>query len=208
MTTYGYAEGSPLMYSDPEGLAAAFFLRMGIRYFAPRFAARAAMRAAKLQASKLAVRAAKRVSKKIPSCSAIGKKTVFSGHGGYEIGSGVAVVPKGTSLTVYSRFGTSITDRLGNVIEAGGNLSKVYSRTYTAGQRVPNYTLYPPEGLKIVGNPTTVSSSTKISELLKPGMGSCHWAACTHYSGASGANVIYDTVGIGNSRTMQWLLLY
>ncbi len=112
MSTYGYANGSPLVYSDPEGLLAGrFALGLAMRYIGPRLAARAAMRTAKLHASKLAVRAAKRVSKKIPSCSALGKKTVFSGHGGYEIGSGVAVVPKGTSLTVYSRFGTSITDR-------------------------------------------------------------------------------------------------
>ncbi len=46
MTTYGYAEGSPLIYSDPEGLAAAFILRLGIRYLAPKLAAGAIRRVA------------------------------------------------------------------------------------------------------------------------------------------------------------------
>ena len=134
--------------------------------------------------------------------------TVFSGHGGYEIGSGIAVVPEGTTLTVYSKFGSTITDRLGNVVETGGDVSKVYSRTYQPGERLPNYTLHPPEGLNIRGGPFTVSAPTRVSELLKPNMGECKWAACTYNWRASGANTVYDTVGIGDKKIKKWIKVY
>ncbi|MES2534839.1 MAG: LysM domain-containing protein, partial [Pseudomonadota bacterium] len=136
------------------------------------------------------------------------KGTVFSGHGGYEIGRGITVVPEGTSLTVYSKFGGTITDRLGNVVETGGDLSKVYSRTYGAGDRMPNYTLYAPDGLALQGSPVTVSRPTRLSDLLKPGMGQCQWAACTYNWRASNANTVFDTVGIGNRQTKQWITIY
>jgi hypothetical protein len=133
---------------------------------------------------------------------------VFSGHGAYEIGSGVAVVPSGTSLTIYSKFGATITDRLGNVVETAGDLSKVYSRTYGPGDRLPNYTLYPPEGLNLQGNPVTVSTPTRVSDLLKTGMGECHWAACTYNWRASNSELVFDTVGIRNNQTKQWITIY
>ncbi len=51
MSTYGYANGSPLVYSDPEGLIAGrILLGLGMRYLAPRLAMRSAMRKAQLQA--------------------------------------------------------------------------------------------------------------------------------------------------------------
>jgi hypothetical protein len=135
-------------------------------------------------------------------------KTVFSGHGGYESGAGITVVPEGASLTVYSKFGSTITDRLGNVIETGGDLSKVYSRTYGPGDRLPNYTLYPPEGLSVKGNPMTVTDPTRVSDLLKPGIGECHWAACTHNLRAPNANLMFDTTGIADKQAKQWLTIY
>lgn len=111
-------------------------------------------------------------------------------------------------MTVYSRFGSTITNRLGNVVETGGDLSNVYSRTYQAGERLPNYTLYPPEGLALKGDPFTVGAPTRVSELLQPGMGNCQWAACTFNWRAPGANIVYDTVGIGNKQTMQYITVY
>ncbi len=134
--------------------------------------------------------------------------TIFSGHGGYEIGSGITVVPEGTTLTVYSKFGSTITDRLGNLIETEGDLSSVYSRTYAAGDRLPNYTLYAPDGLVLKGNPVTVSSPTPLSDLLKPDMGGCQWAACTYNWRASNANTVFDTLGIANKQTNQWITIY
>ena len=116
-------------------------------------------------------------------------RTVFSGHGAYEligsglnhpIGSGITTVPEGTSVTVYSRLGTTISDELGNAIELNNVPIGAYTKTYPAGSRMPNFTLAPPEGLTIMGNPVTVARPTRLSELLKPNMGSCHFAACSN----------------------------
>jgi putative adhesin Stv-like protein len=43
---------------------------------------------------------------------------------------------------------------------------------------MPNYTLGPPHGLNIQGNPITVTGDTQLSQLVQPNMGSTHWAAC------------------------------
>jgi len=43
---------------------------------------------------------------------------------------------------------------------------------------MPNYTLYLTTGLKIEGSPVTVGTRTRLSDLLRPGMGECHWAVC------------------------------
>jgi len=64
------------------------------------------------------------------------------------------------------------------------------------------------DGLAIKGNPVTVETPTPLSELLKPGMGDCHWAACTFNWRASNANTVFDTVGIGNKQTKQWVTTY
>lgn len=104
--------------------------------------------------------------------------TIFSGHGSYSAADGMTTIPPGTSLTVYAEHGATISDSLGNAIETGGDLSKVYQRTYVQGSNIPNYTLHPPTGLRILGSPVTVKESTPLSDLLKPGMGDCHWAAC------------------------------
>lgn len=103
-------------------------------------------------------------------------RVVFSGHGGYEPGSGMLTVPKGTSVSTYAPHGGSITDATGNAIELGHPATPF--RTYSPGEQMPNYTLYPPEGLRIEGSPITVGSPTRLSDLLRPGMGECHWAAC------------------------------
>ncbi|MBI5656093.1 MAG: hypothetical protein HZC44_04410 [Geobacter sp.] len=133
------------------------------------------------------------------------RRTVFSGHGSYEIGSGITTIPEGTNLTVYSKFGSTISDPLGNAIETNGDLSKAYSRTYGPGDRMPNYTLHPPEGLNIKGTPTVVLESTPLSDLLKPDMGECHWAACTWNPKAANSDVMYSNSGIINTQNnSQW----
>jgi hypothetical protein len=45
---------------------------------------------------------------------------------------------------------------------------------------MPNYTLSPPTGLNIMGNPTTVTAPTQLSNLVGPGMGNVQWAACLY----------------------------
>jgi hypothetical protein len=48
---------------------------------------------------------------------------------------------------------------------------------------VPDYHLFPPGGgglpkLNIKGSPVTVAGPASLSDLLRPNMGSVHWAAC------------------------------
>jgi hypothetical protein len=135
-------------------------------------------------------------------------KTIFSGHGGFEKGDGSLVVPEGTTVTTYSKFGGSITDRLGNAIETGQDVSGVPSRQFLPGESIPNYTLYPPEGLNILGSPTIVEAPTKLSDLLRPNMGECHWAACTHSPGTPSANLVFDTLGVIDSTTDKFVKIY
>ena len=98
--------------------------------------------------------------------------------------NGSITVPEGTSLTTYAPHGASITDELGNAIETGSGLeNSVFQQTFGPGEAVPNYTLHPPDGLSIVGNPVTVSEPTQLSELLQPNMGACSWAACLSEAG-------------------------
>ncbi|MBP2324708.1 RHS repeat-associated protein [Kibdelosporangium banguiense] len=101
-------------------------------------------------------------------------QTVLSGHGNLN-GNGTVNVPDGTTLHFYSRPQQRITDRLGNAIEMG--FAKPFS-SHKPGDAVPDYTLTKPTGLKIYGKPITVTDATKLSDLLKPGMGDVHWAAC------------------------------
>ncbi len=112
--------------------------------------------------------------------------TVLSGHGALVVGdsSPVTILPEGTSLTFWTEHGNSISDALGNAIETGGQITveqfpeAAGARSYLPGSVVPDYTLYPPTGLNVFGNPTTVTSPTSLSSLLQPGMGNVNWAAC------------------------------
>lgn len=105
--------------------------------------------------------------------------SVFSGHGGYSAANGSTIVPEGTTLTVWAEHGMPITDRVGNAIEMGLDPGMQNgARSFLSGAEVPNYTLFPPDGLNIMGNPVTVGRPTLLDELLQPGMGHCQWAAC------------------------------
>ncbi|WP_369280792.1 putative adhesin [Streptomyces bobili] len=58
-----------------------------------------------------------------------------------------------------------------------------YSETFHAGERIPNYTLAPPAsqgggGFSVYENSTTFGRRAQLGELLEPGMGNGHWAAC------------------------------
>jgi Putative adhesin Stv domain len=98
-------------------------------------------------------------------------------------GSGTVLVPEGTTFTQYTGLGNSISDALGNAIETGGDLSAFEgemtgAQSFLPGAEVPNYSLYPPEGLNIMGNPVTVTEPTLLSDILQPGLGHVQWAAC------------------------------
>jgi hypothetical protein len=133
---------------------------------------------------------------------------VFSGHGEFVPGNGITVVPNGTSITFYSPFGGTITNRLGNAIETGAELSKVFKRTYKAGDKLPNYSLLPPdETIPLAGKPRTVEE-TLLRKLLEPDMGHCHWAACTYNEKSQNRNLSFDTEGILNSEWYQYIKYY
>jgi RHS repeat-associated protein len=107
------------------------------------------------------------------------QQTVFSGHGvWHKKASGFLRVPPGTTLTVYTKKGEAMGDRLGQAIELNVDLGAVYKKVYKPGQLVPNLTLYPAGRLSLMGKPVTVQQPTLLKDLLKPDMGSCHWAAC------------------------------
>ncbi|TDC10167.1 type IV secretion protein Rhs, partial [Streptomyces sp. 8K308] len=120
---------------------------------------------------------------------------VFSGHGGFRVLTlfqRSVVVPEGTSIAFYSRHGQAIANTVGGAVEIGrplpivdtatGNVVRVENpvpvQVFGPGDRVPNYTLYPPEELRVRGDPITVGSPTRLGDLLQPNLGQVHWAAC------------------------------
>jgi RHS repeat-associated protein len=149
--------------------------------------------------------------------------TVLSGHGyygstdaiqktdqGYKLRKGVkldpgyTVVPEGTSITFYSNHGDMITDELGGAIELQQISDKQWRVTYYPGAKVPNYALIPPDanppprdlvtfsrpGINLI----QVERPTSLKQLLRPGMGPVHWAACREAKGVEGNTV--DEVGV------------
>ena len=124
------------------------------------------------------------------------QKTVFAGHGTMNPDN-MYTVPEGTSLTVYSWDGASITDDFAQMIEAGNVPESVYKKTYQPGEQIPEYILSENYGdLTIADTSITVNESTPIDELLTENMGECHWAACTYIFGHENKDVIHDSEGI------------
>jgi hypothetical protein len=119
----------------------------------------------------------------------------FSGHGSYNPADGEVALPRGTSVTIYAEHGSKITDALGNLIETGGDASRVYSKTFYPGETVPNYTLHPPEGLDLHGAPYTVQTSTQLGDILRENMGDIDFAACL-YDPTAPTNRVFDVNGI------------
>ena len=121
---------------------------------------------------------------------------VLAGHGGHTPADGHVTVPPNTSFTVYAEHGATISDPLGNAVERGQIPNSVFSKTYVAGESVPNYTLYPGPDLTIEASSTTVTRPTLLSDLLKPDMGEVHWAACTSADGLPASSWMYDIGGV------------
>ncbi|MDO6834626.1 RHS repeat-associated core domain-containing protein [Pseudoalteromonas carrageenovora] len=132
------------------------------------------------------------------------KKNVFAGHGSIDV-TKPAIVPMGTSLTVYSWDGATITDDLGSKIEDGTVSSSVFKKVYTEGDVIPGYMLHPNCGsLNISSNSIQVTESKHISELLAENMGEYHWAACTYIDGHENSNIIHDEEGIFKEESGQY----
>lgn len=128
----------------------------------------------------------------------------LSGHGTYSELDGHFVVPEGTIIRVFAEHGAKISTELGNLIEIGGDFSHVYSRTYHAGEHIPNYTLLPPDDLDIKGSPYTVDKAARLSELLHSDMGYVDFAACL----GRWVDKVYDVDRIYDDVTMHTIERY
>ncbi|OSC32369.1 NAD(+)--arginine ADP-ribosyltransferase [Mycobacterium vulneris] len=124
-----------------------------------------------------------------------GERHTISGHGSYDPENGFFTVPSGSSITTFAEHGSTITDSLGNLIETGGDTSGVYSETFRTGELIPDYTIYPPDGLDILGSPQTVTSPTLISKLIHENMGLVDLAVCT-FDPTSPTGKVYHVTGI------------
>jgi len=51
----------------------------------------------------------------------------------------------------------------------------------------------------------TVSEDTPLSNLVKPDMGNCHWAACTYNPNESSSNLMFHTEGIFDKELGQYI---
>jgi hypothetical protein len=131
----------------------------------------------------------------LPVPDTSGARHTISGHGDYSPAHGHVAVPRGTTITVYAEHGSIITDDLGNLIETGGDTSGVYSQTFLTGEELPDYTIYPPDDLNIMGTPQTVSRPTLLSELVYEDMGPVDLAVCT-YDETCPTGKVYDVDGI------------
>ncbi|WP_051110431.1 putative adhesin [Longispora albida] len=129
-------------------------------------------------------------------------QTVLSGHGSWEVTDGWTRVPEGTTVHFYSYHGWTILDEVGGMIERGVPMKPL--QTYKGGDMIPNYVLHPPfdPSLNIRGNPYVPRQSTKLKEILKPGMGDVHWAACAG-SGPAMLPPAAPGWNRGNSRNMR-----
>ncbi|MFE3597816.1 putative T7SS-secreted protein [Streptomyces sp. NPDC059142] len=112
-------------------------------------------------------------------------ETVLAGHGYIEVGVGEVTVPPGTSISFYVPHGERIPGLNGVAVE-GGSYPGTALEKFVSGDRIPNYTLAPPEakgagGFTIYENSTTVPQRTMLADLLKSDMGNVHWAACREF---------------------------
>ncbi|MFJ2214937.1 putative T7SS-secreted protein [Streptomyces sp. NPDC101062] len=112
-------------------------------------------------------------------------ETVLAGHGYIEVGAGEVTVPPGTSVSFYVAHGERIPGLNGVAVE-GGSYPGTAMEKFASGDRIPNYTLAPPEakgpgGFTVYENSTTVPQRTMLADLLKSDMGNVHWAACREF---------------------------
>jgi len=179
LNLYSYARNNPVIYIDPSGY--------GLELDVPE-------------------------TKSSPAAKATGV-TIMSGHGAWvkpeEIvekdgqaafregatkkDPGLMVVPEGTTITFYAWHGQMISDDLGGAIELQQLDKEQFRVTYHSGDTIPNYALLPPSDLTVFTRPgiknIQVDHPTSLKELLKPGMGAVHWAACRQAVGVKGSTV-------------------
>jgi len=68
-------------------------------------------------------------------------------------------VPPGTRVIFLAPPGATISDRLGQIADTKGDLSRVPTLTMEGGARSPDVRIYPGAGLNIQGTPIQVTDS-------------------------------------------------
>jgi RHS repeat-associated protein len=126
-----------------------------------------------------------------------GRDVVFAGHGSLNPNRTV-VVPEGTTLTLYSYPGATISDPLGLRIEKGQIPDNIYKKTFSPGDKVPELFLHPNCGDLILKDTSCQTKEiVSIEDLLRPNMGDCHWAACTYVNSVhKNAKIMHHTDGV------------
>jgi hypothetical protein len=159
------------------------------RYAASRVSSRIASRAAAEETIERAGSSGGRYAAQILDG---GSGRALAGHGEYRLGSGVIVVPEGSSITLPAE-GKGISDAVAQFIERGDwnglfRAAKTNARiaadvegmaTYLPGAKIPNYTLTAPNRLAIYSKSITVEDPTLLSDLINTYPGHIDWAACT-----------------------------
>lgn len=125
------------------------------------------------------------------------RDVVFAGHGSLNPAK-MVTIPEGTSLTVYSYPGATISDPLGQLIEKGQSPNNIYKKTFFPGDKIPELFLHPNCGsLNLEDSSCQTKQIVSIEDLLVPNMGNCHWAACTYVdSSHKNAKLMHHTDGI------------
>ncbi|MFS8065546.1 MAG: RHS repeat domain-containing protein [Byssovorax sp.] len=106
--------------------------------------------------------------------------TVLAGHGREP--DLHTIVPEGTDVLLPQLHlrNNRLHDYFGNLLEKSGETAGVDMQHYPPGSLVPNLILSPPVNPFLHTEPTstTVRAPTYLSDILKPNMGICVWAAC------------------------------
>ncbi|NJQ16049.1 putative adhesin [Streptomyces bohaiensis] len=107
------------------------------------------------------------------------QSSVITGHGVYIRGSGDFTVPPGTFIKFYVPDGKRLSDAKGFAVETGTRIRP--TETFGPGKTVPNYTVLPPNNLRISSRSISVTQPTQIGDIVRPNMGACHAAICREH---------------------------
>lgn len=156
------------------------------------------------------------------------KHTVISGHGAFNenhLQSGPKrsdgkkakfTVPEGITIIMYAPPGAALENLVANAVESGNyptadevmlennvnykrqEVPTPYPYVFNSGEEIINYTVSPPNKLKIVGNPTTVDGPTSLFDVISGirGPAIVHYACCSSaYPASERFKALFDYRG-------------